>query len=199
MALPPTGAASLWTPFPSWEPSFRITEGVPPLVIQLHLIKRLCFCISLSSSALQAINKHKLIPQQLPKPLLSPFPLFTRGWGIIQGWSGVTKVTISICGRSGKRSFSWCADSQGLFAVNSPLKSKAYRYVYGSGPYSEQLHCLCGIYLVSRRCFTEIIMPMWFCSCSKKELHSISLNSMWGLHVPSANGILFSSWSLTSL
>lgn len=61
------GSASLRTPFPSWEPSFRITGGVPPLVIQLPLMKRLCFCISLSSSALQAINKHKLIPNS-PSP-----------------------------------------------------------------------------------------------------------------------------------
>lgn len=67
IALLPMGAASLWTPFPSWEPSFRITEGVPLLVFQLPLIKRFCFCISLSSSALQAINKHKLIPNS-PSP-----------------------------------------------------------------------------------------------------------------------------------
>lgn len=60
-ALPRAIAASLGECFPSWKPSFRITEVVPLFAFQLALIKRLCFYIFLSSSALQAINKHKLI------------------------------------------------------------------------------------------------------------------------------------------
>lgn len=77
--LPPAIGVSLCVPFPSWESSFRIAEVVPLFVFQLPLIKRLCFYTSLSSSALQAINKHKLIPNS-PSPCcrcLSPIPLFT--------------------------------------------------------------------------------------------------------------------------
>lgn len=44
------------------------------------------------------------------------------------------KVMLRVCGRGGKKSDLY-ADPQRRFVANSPLKTKAYRYVYGSGPY----------------------------------------------------------------